>query len=232
MKKLNLFLTVIILFLAAACGGNSASKEQQPEAEKNKTTVKPGLERGVAEKGKINWIGIDELEAKMKEKPRKVLVDLYTDWCGWCKRMDKATFQHPQIADYVNKNFYAVKFNAETKQPIKYKNKEYAYVQKSNSRRGTNMLTFELTQLKRASYPTISFLDESLETIKAFPGYRDPNKFDGLVHFINENHYKNKNLAQFTQTYKSSIPPTPKKNPRNNAIKLKPRQEFKKMEKK
>lgn len=157
-------------------------------------------------KSPINWIDIKELEGKMKEAPKKVLVDLYTDWCGWCKRMDKATFNHPDIAKYVNDNFYAVKFNAETKETLDFKGKKFDFVKQG--RRGTNTLTFELAQKNRIGYPTIAFLDEELSTIQSFPGYKDASGFDPIMQYVNGDHYKKKSLAEFQKGFKSSIPPS------------------------
>ena len=63
----------------------------------------------VGEAQEVNWITWEEAQELMKAEPRKVIVDVYTDWCGWCKRMDQVTFQHPEIALYVNRHFYAVR---------------------------------------------------------------------------------------------------------------------------
>ena len=62
----------------------------------------------------IKWMTFEQMQEAQKKQPRKVIIDMYTDWCGWCKRMDKNTFEHPVIAAYMNENFYAIKFNAES----------------------------------------------------------------------------------------------------------------------
>ncbi|MGV3585410.1 MAG: thioredoxin family protein, partial [Adhaeribacter sp.] len=71
-----------------------------------------------AKKGKINWLSLEEAAVLNKKEPRKMVIDVYTDWCGWCRKMDQSTFSDPEVADYVNKNFYAVKLDAEGKKPI------------------------------------------------------------------------------------------------------------------
>src|SRR5687767_5013590 len=78
-------------------------------------------------KNKINWLTLEEAAAKTQQEPRKIFIDVYTDWCGWCRKMDQSTFSDPGIADYVNKNFYAVKLDAESKKPITINGKTYKY---------------------------------------------------------------------------------------------------------
>ena len=60
----------------------------------------------------VNWLTFEQASALAKTKPKKMLIDVYTDWCGWCKKMDATTFANPKIAAYVNQYFYAVKFNS------------------------------------------------------------------------------------------------------------------------
>ena len=73
----------------------------------------------------IKWMSITEAEQLNKANPKKIIVDVYTDWCGWCKRLDATTYKDAGIVKYVNDNFYAVKLNAESKDKIVYQNQEY-----------------------------------------------------------------------------------------------------------
>ena len=59
----------------------------------------------------INWISLEEVVEFQKTEPKNVIIDVYTNWCGPCKLMDKNTFSNPEIVSYINKNYYAVKFN-------------------------------------------------------------------------------------------------------------------------
>ena len=51
----------------------------------------------------IQWLTWEEMQVMQKREARKVLIDVYTDWCGWCKRMDKAVFADPQWAEFAKK---------------------------------------------------------------------------------------------------------------------------------
>ena len=51
----------------------------------------------VLSQDKINWMSFEEAIARSKEDPKHIFVDVYTDWCGWCKKMDASTFVDPVI---------------------------------------------------------------------------------------------------------------------------------------
>ena len=76
----------------------------------------------------INWLTWEEALEKNKVEKKKFLVDVHTEWCSWCKKMDARTFQKELIASFVNEHFYAIKFDAEQKEDIIYDNKVYSYV--------------------------------------------------------------------------------------------------------
>lgn len=76
-------------------------------------------------KGPINWLSVEEASILYQENPKPMFIDVYTDWCGWCKRMDATTFQDASIAQYLNSNFYAVKLNAETPDSLSFMGKTY-----------------------------------------------------------------------------------------------------------
>mgnify|MGYP005703647067 FL=1 len=62
---------------------------------------------------KIKWLKFEEAIEMQKNNPKKIIMDLYTNWCGPCKVMDKKTFGNRHVAKYINEFYYAVKFNAE-----------------------------------------------------------------------------------------------------------------------
>lgn len=161
-------------------------------------TVFLGLNVQGQEKAKINWINIEELEAAQAKEPRKVFIDMYTYWCGWCKRMDKNTFQHPGIVEYVNQHYYAVKFNAETKDTIHYRGQDYSFVGKG--KRGYNQLA-ALMMNGKLSYPTIVYLDEELRLIQPVPGYMGPRDFEKILTYLGEDHYKEQPFEQYKKNY-------------------------------
>lgn len=135
----------------------------------------------------INWLTWEEAQVKNQAEPRKFIVDVYTKWCGWCKKMDAATFKQPQIASYINSNYYAIKFDAETKSDITFKNKVYKYIRQGST--GYHQLASEIT-FGRLSYPTIVFFDENLNIIQPLPGYQDPASLEKILKYFAEGYYK------------------------------------------
>ncbi|MBX2840560.1 MAG: thioredoxin fold domain-containing protein [Flammeovirgaceae bacterium] len=118
----------------------------------------------VSEVKQIKWVTIDEAQRLSKKEPRKIFVDVYTSWCGYCKLMDRTTFTDPDVVDYVNQHYYAVKLNAESDKMIKFHGKTLAEGDLANA--------FDVT-----GYPTIVLLDEKMKTADAQPGYRKAKAF-------------------------------------------------------
>ena len=153
-----------------------------------------------AEKGGIHWISFEEAMKLNAKKPKKIVMDVFTDWCGWCKVMDRETFTDPIVAAYVNANYYAVKLNAERTDVVSYKGKDYKFISQGN--RGYHELAAELLQGK-LSYPTLVFMDEQSNLIQSIPGFRKAPELDMILKFIGGDHYKNQDYGTFTKNYQS-----------------------------
>lgn len=117
----------------------------------------------------IKWYTWAEATELSKTAPKKVFIDLYTDWCGWCKKMDKSTFQDPEVIKYLNENFYPVKFNAERKDAITWNETTFEFIQ--SGRRGVHQLAYALLD-GRLGYPAFVTLDESFARIMISPGFK------------------------------------------------------------
>jgi thioredoxin-related protein len=157
-----------------------------------------------AQDKKINWVTIEQAQELHKKNPKKIFVDIYTDWCSWCKRMDAETFTHPVIVDYINENFYAVKLNAEQKEPIVFKGVKYEN-ERADQRRGAHNFAIAILQ-GRMSYPSVAFFDENLGLIYALPGFRTPLRMEPVLVFFNEDIYKsNPNLDEFSASFQGKI---------------------------
>ncbi|MBK6905222.1 MAG: DUF255 domain-containing protein [Saprospirales bacterium] len=146
--------------------------------------------------GDLKWHTWEEAVAANKKEPRKILVDVYTDWCGWCKRMDATTFQDQTVMDYLKKNFYAVKLDAEQKEDIVFDGNTFKF--QAYGRRGAHELAIQLLN-GRLSYPSIVYLNEKFEIITVSPGYKMPDDIMKELHFVGDNVYKTKTWDEFKQ---------------------------------
>ncbi|WPR76884.1 thioredoxin family protein [Algoriphagus sp. NG3] len=122
---------------------------------------------------KIEWLKFEEAVAASEASPKMLLVDVYTDWCGWCKKMDKETFTDPAVIKYINDQFYAVKMNAENnKRKFNFKGKEYTEAKMAAT-------------MRVQSYPNFVIIDPTLRNITQLPGYRQPAQFlEGLDQLV------------------------------------------------
>ena len=117
---------------------------------------------------KINWLSLEEAYALNQKEPRKIFVDVYTDWCGWCKKMDKETFADPEVAEYVNEHYYAVKLNAES-------SREFEMAGEKMTERAV------ARQLGVSSFPTIVLIHEDFQKFQPVPGYRPAGEFKEIL---------------------------------------------------
>jgi len=124
----------------------------------------------------VKWLSWDEAAklAETEKNPKKIFIDVYTDWCGWCKKMDKDTFQNPEVAEYMSKNYYMVKLDGEGKEPIVFRGKTFKFV--PSGRNGYHEFAAALMQGKM-SYPTTIFLDEQMNMLSPVPGYQKTRTF-------------------------------------------------------
>lgn len=151
------------------------------------------------QKGKVNWLSWEQAMELSKKEKRKLVLEVFSDNCLWCKRMDETTFSEPGIASYLNDNFYPVKLNAEQKQSLWYKDKEYEFIK--SGPKGYHELAAELLKGK-LSYPSTVFLDENQDVIQAIPGYRSPEEFEQIITYFAKNSYRNTPWSSYTKTYK------------------------------
>jgi thioredoxin-related protein len=157
----------------------------------------------VSSQEKVKWYSITEAIELNSQEPRMMVIDVYTDWCGWCKRMDANTFNHPVIAEYMNNYFYPVKLNAEGKEDIKIGERTYKFV--DNGSRGYHELAAAILQ-GRMSYPSIAYLNPALQVVQVVPGYKNASQFEKYLAFFNQKAYESQTFMQFAENYEGKIP--------------------------
>jgi len=152
-----------------------------------------------ASKDALQWISLGEASSKMKGEKRMVLIDLYTDWCSWCKVMDKNTYTNKELIKYVNEKFYAVKLNAETRETLSWYGKDFGY----DDHYKVNTYALYLTRGQLA-FPTTVIIPSDGSAPQAIPGYLKAPEMELILKYFGENRYGNQPFQDFQDSFKSS----------------------------
>ena len=138
----------------------------------------------------INWMSMNEALEAQKKKPKKIFVDAYTTWCGPCKMLDKNTFTNKDVVEYVNKHYYAVKFNAEGDEVINFKDKVFKNPGYDPEKKGRNSVHEFARAMGVSAYPTMVFFDENAGFLTPLKGYLTPQKLEIFLKIFATDDYK------------------------------------------
>lgn len=148
----------------------------------------------------IQWVSFEEAVKLNEQHPKKIFIDIYTNWCGWCKKMDATTFKEAEVVKYINANYYPVKLNAETKDTIRFKDKEFKYVAEYKA----NELAISLLNGKMG-YPSYVLMDEKY-TLMTPPvqSYMEKKDLMPILTFFGDNIYKGKSWEEYDKEMKGA----------------------------
>ncbi len=147
----------------------------------------------------------EEAVAAQKKSPKKIFIDAYTTWCGPCKMLDKNTFSNKDVVNYINKNYYAVKFNAEGNETINYLGKTFSNPNFEANKRGRNSSHQLSGYFGIRAYPTLLYLDEKANLITPIPGYKTPSQLELYLKLIASDSYKNIITKEDFEEYNSNF---------------------------
>jgi len=150
-------------------------------------------------KEKLSWLTLQEAEIAYKKERKPILIDLYTDWCGWCRVMDKKTYSNKNVINYLHDKFYIVRLNAETKEKISWADKVFDFNQSNR----TNDIALYFTQ-GRLSYPTTVIISADGSEPQTLPGYLTPKEIEVLLKYFGENKFGKINFDTFSKEFKTS----------------------------
>ncbi|TBN02697.1 DUF255 domain-containing protein [Hyunsoonleella flava] len=158
---------------------------------------------GIAQE--INWVSLEEAIKLQKKTPKKIMMDVYTVWCGPCKMLDKNTFHNADVVEYVNENYYAVKFNGEGNEVVKYKDKSFSNPNYNEAKAKTRNSAHDFARyLQVNAYPTIVFFDEKADVIAPIRGYQQPKQLELYLKLFKSDDYKKiKSQEDFNEYYKA-----------------------------
>ena len=156
---------------------------------------------------KIQWMSMSEAQEAQKNKPKKIFMDVYTEWCGPCKLLDKNTFQNPDVSRYISEHYYAVKFNAEGNEEIMYYEQIFKNPNYDPNRKGRNA-THQFTQfLGVKGYPTMVFFSENGDPIMPIVGYQKPKQIELFLKMIKQGDYQVFSKPEDFENYRKNFIP-------------------------
>lgn len=157
----------------------------------------------------IKWYTLEEAIAAQKKNPKKIFLDVYAPWCGPCKMMDKTTFKHPEIVKAINEKYYAVKFNGEGNEIVRFKNMVFTNPNYKANVSGRNAVHEFTRHLNVTAYPTLLFFDEELNLITNLIGGFTAKDIEPYLEFFHSNSYKKvttqKQWEDYLKKFKSNI---------------------------
>jgi thioredoxin-related protein len=126
----------------------------------------------------ITWLAVENADKVSNKEGKRYFIDVYTEWCGWCKVMDKNTFTQPQVIKYMNENFHSVKFDAEMKERVTFNGETFDW--QSMGRGGINGLALKFLG-GDLSYPSYVILDAQKKPLLVMRGYMEADQFLGSL---------------------------------------------------
>jgi thioredoxin-related protein len=166
----------IIIAVALVAAGVAAFLASKGTADSERTTLEL-----------VKWHSFNEGIELAHQQNKKLLIDVYTDWCIWCKKMDKDVYTNEDVGKAITTSFVAVKLNAESSNSLTYNGDQ------------TDEATFAKA-IGVTGYPTTVFLESGAQPITKIAGYLEPKEFANVLRFIGENHYKTKTFEEFKST--------------------------------
>lgn len=162
---------------------------------------------GTQAQDQIKWMTMNEALEAQKKKPKKIFLDAYTTWCGPCKMLDKNTFTNPDVIKYINKHYYAVKFNAEGPEEVTYQGKTYNNPNYQAERKGRNATNQFALALGVRAYPSLVYFTEKGDLIQVVSGYRTPQQLELYLKMIATDDYKNITTQEAWAAYQANFQP-------------------------
>ena len=202
MKKVFL-LAIAVISIGNVVFAQDAKKPAAKTTKPKTTTAPPAAPKtevaAPKEADGIHWLTLTEVQQKMKERPKKVFIDFYTGWCGWCKRMEATTFTNPALIKYMNNNFYALRFDAESKESFQFMGKEYHFEPQYKAN------TFAVELLKgQMGYPTSVFMMENFQNPTPIPGYHPVKEMEMFLLYYGDNVCMHQGMGEYQKTFVSA----------------------------
>ncbi len=150
------------------------------------------------DKTKVTWQSVATVQQLHAEQKKPIIIDVYTDWCMYCKVMDNTIWNDGKVSGYIKDHFYAIKFDAESKEPEDWFGQTYEY-----------KTTYKVHMLAalwlggNMVYPSTVILPVSGEPI-VVPGVLKKKEIEPILVYFGEQHNKTTDWKTFRENYKTT----------------------------
>lgn len=172
MKKMVFPIMVLPVMMLVVCG--ASGDKDKPAKEVSQVDV-------------IEWVKFDVGLKQAAEDNKYIMVYFWGPGCGWCKRIEQDTYSNEKIADLVGAYFTPIKVNGSSDE--KYKTTAGEITAKQLARK-----------FRLRGYPSVCFLKSDGSILTCLPGYIPPQKFETVLKYIGEEHYKNKSYQDYLKS--------------------------------
>jgi thioredoxin-related protein len=140
----------------------------------------------VVEAETVDWLPLDEALEKARATNKKILIDVYAPWCGFCRRMHAETFSDPSVSKYIEENYIATRVDGDSSE-------QYSFLGHTFS--GTELAA----QLGARGFPTTVFLFSSGQYIAPLPGFVDHERFVPVLSYISTDAFESQSFEEYTK---------------------------------
>jgi thioredoxin-related protein len=132
----------------------------------------------------LTWLSFQQGLEESSKHNKKMLVDVYTDWCSWCKKMDKEVYTDEHVIELLKQHFVVVKLNAESSKQLTYNGQKFTEQEFARA-------------LGIDGYPTTVFFQADAKPITRIPGFMEAGTFLNVLQYIGEDHYRTTSYQDF-----------------------------------
>ncbi len=130
----------------------------------------------------VNWLTFEQLSDSLDARPKKVLISFHTEWCAYCRKMHQEVYTNPQVAKTINDGYYAVQFDAETTDTVRFDGQVFANSRATSRRKAFHDLALILgSRGHRFTVPVTLVFDEKFNVISRHFEYLDSKKLLAIL---------------------------------------------------
>ena len=175
-KSIRFFLIVAFIFFIAFFHHFPLKTPLANDKDKKNPSSTKKTDLKAQNSNTLTWHKYDEGMAKAEKDKKHVLVAFYTNWCGWCRRMDKVTYADEEIRKVLNEGYVAIKVNGQSNEKVEVDKKKITETELAR-------------KFRVRSYPITWFLKHSGEKIAPYYGYADAPTFLTVLNYIKDDLY-------------------------------------------